>query len=106
MASLAEKERRTDSKAELLHVLSATKQITRYTYDPFGYLVSISYVKENLQNEKITSNMTLTYDEFGNPINPNYQYTYDQTGAWISKTSKTNPADSEKIAYVYKQNKK
>ena len=85
---------------------SATKQVTRYTYDPFGYLVSISYVKENLQNENITSNMTLTYDEFGNLINPNYQYTYDQTGAWISKTSKTNPADSEKIAYVYKQNKK
>ena len=84
----------------------ATKQVTLYTYDPFGYLVSISYVKENLQNEKITSNMTLTYDEFGNPINPNYQYTYDQTGAWTSKTSKTNPADSEKIAYVYKQNKK
>ena len=83
-----------------------TKQVTLYTYDPFGYLVSISYVKENLQNEKITSNMTLTYDEFGNPINPNYQYTYDQTGAWTSKTSKTNPADSEKIAYVYKQNKK
>ena len=83
----------------------ATKQVTLYTYDPFGYLVSISYVKENLQNEKITSNMTLTYDEFGNPINPNYQYTYDQTGAWTSKTSKTNPADSEKIAYVYKQNK-
>ena len=84
----------------------ATKQVTLYTYDPFGYLVSISYVKENLQNEKITSNMTLTYDEFGNPINPNYQYTYDQTGAWTSKTSKTNPANSEKIAYVYKQNKK
>lgn len=84
----------------------ATKQVTLYTYDPFGYLVSISYVKENLQNEKITSNMTLIYDEFGNPINPNYQYTYDQTGAWTSKTSKTNPADSEKIAYVYKQNKK
>ena len=84
----------------------ATKQVTLYTYDPFGYLVSISYVKENLQNEKITSNMTLTYDEFGNPINPNYQYIYDQTGAWTSKTSKTNPADSEKIAYVYKQNKK
>ena len=84
----------------------ATKQVTLYTYDPFGYLVSISYVKENLQNEKIPSNMTLTYDEFGNPINPNYQYTYDQTGAWTSKTSKTNPADSEKIAYVYKQNKK
>ena len=84
----------------------ATKQVTLYTYDPFGYLVSISYVKENLQNEKITSNMTLTYDEFGNPINPNYQYTYDQTGTWTSKTSKTNPADSEKIAYVYKQNKK
>lgn len=84
----------------------ATKQVTLYTYDPFGYLVSISYVKENLQNEKITSNMTLTYDEFGNPINPNYQYTYDQTGAWTNKTSKTNPADSEKIAYVYKQNKK
>ena len=85
---------------------SATKQITRYTYDPFGYLVSISYVKENLQNENITSNMTLSYDEFGNPINPNYQYTYDQTGAWTSKTSKTNPADSEQITYVYKQNKK
>ena len=84
----------------------ATKQVTLYTYDPFGYLVSISYVKENLQNEKITSNMTLTYDEFGNPINPNYQYIYDQTGAWTSKTSKTNPADSEKITYVYKQNKK
>ena len=84
----------------------ATKQVTLYTYDPFGYLVSISYVKENLQNEKITSNMTLTYDEFGNPINPNYQYTYDQTGAWTSKTSKTSPANSEKIAYVYKQNKK
>ena len=84
----------------------ATKQVTLYTYDPFGYLVSISYVKENLQNEKITSNMTLTYDEFGNPINPNYQYIYDQTGTWTSKTSKTNPADSEKIAYVYKQNKK
>ncbi|HJA16133.1 MAG TPA: hypothetical protein H9796_13815 [Candidatus Butyricimonas faecavium] len=84
----------------------ATKQVTHYTYDPFGYLTSISYVKENLQNEKITSNMTLTYDEFGNPINPNYQYTYDQTGAWTSKTSKTNPADSEKITYIYKQNKK
>ena len=84
----------------------ATKQVTLYIYDSFGYLTSISYVKENLQNEKITSNMTLTYDEFGNPINPNYQYTYDQTGTWTSKTSKTNPADSEKIAYVYKQNKK
>ncbi len=84
----------------------ATKQVTLYIYDSFGYLTSISYVKENLQNEKITSNMTLTYDEFGNPINPNYQYTYDQTGAWTSKTSKTNPADSEKITYVYKQNKK
>ena len=35
MASLAEKERRTDSKAELLHVLSATKQITA------GFLVLI-----------------------------------------------------------------
>ena len=84
----------------------ATKQVTLYIYDSFGYLTSISYVKENLQNEKITSNMTLTYDEFGNPINPNYQYTYDQTGAWTSKTSKTNPADSENITYVYKQNKK
>ena len=84
----------------------ATKQVTLYIYDSFGYLTSISYVKENLQNEKITSKMTLTYDEFGNPINPNYQYTYDQTGTWTSKTSKTNPADSEKIAYVYKQNKK
>lgn len=83
-----------------------TKQVTRYTYNPFGYLTEVSYVKENLQNEKITSNMTLVYDEFGNLINPNYQYTYDQTGAWTSKTSKTNPADNEKITYFYKQNKK
>ena len=30
----------------------ATKQVTLYIYDSFGYLTSISYVKENLQNEK------------------------------------------------------
>ena len=79
-----------------------TRQVTRYTYNPFGYLVEVFYTKENLENEKITSNTTLTYDEFGNLINPNYQYIYDQTGAWTHKPSKTNPTEREQITYTYK----
>lgn len=82
--------------------LPVIKQVSEYTYNSFGYLTNISYTKENMQNEKITGTLSITYDEFGNPINPNYQYTYDQTGAWTTKTNKTNPTDTEKILYTYK----
>ena len=78
------------------------KETSEYTYNPFGYLTNISYTKENMQNEKISGTLTIVYDELGNQINPNYQYTYDQTGAWITKTNKANPADTEKITYIYK----
>lgn len=78
------------------------KETSEYTYNPFGYLTNISYTKENMQNENISGTLTIVYDELGNQINPNYQYTYDQTGAWITKTNKANPADTEKITYIYK----
>ncbi|WP_065217858.1 MULTISPECIES: hypothetical protein [Butyricimonas] len=79
-----------------------TKQTSRYGYNPYGYLTAISYEKENLQNEKITGNTTIHYDEFGNQTDPRYKYEYDNTGAWIVKTDPQNPANSEKIEYIYK----
>lgn len=79
-----------------------TKQTTHYGYNPYGYLTVISYVKENLQNEKITGNITVHYDEYGHRIDPNYKYEYDNTGAWITKTNPQNSNDTEKITYIYK----
>ena len=79
-----------------------TKQTSHYGYNPYGYLTVISYEKENLQNEKITGNITIHYDEFGNQVDPRYKYEYDNTGAWIAKTDPQNPTNTEKIEYTYK----
>lgn len=79
-----------------------TKQTTHYGYNPYGYLTVISYVKENLQNEKITGNITVHYDEYGHRVDPNCKYEYDNTGAWIARTNPQNPNDTEKITYIYK----
>ena len=79
-----------------------TKQTSHYGYNPYGYLTVISYEKENLQNEKITGNITIHYDEFGNQVDPRYKYEYDNTGAWIAKTDPQNPASTENIEYIYK----
>ena len=35
------------------------------------------------------------YDEYGNQIDSDMYYEYDQTGQWIRKTAKNNPEITE-----------
>lgn len=73
-----------------------------YKYDKYGYLTQIDYQKILGNNQKTSGCLTCVYDKYGNPIDGDSYYEYDNTGQWICRTNKDNPKDVERIQYIYK----
>ena len=48
-----------------------------------------------VNNEKRICSQYFMYDEYGNQIDSDMYYEYDQTGQWIRKTAKNNPEITE-----------
>jgi hypothetical protein len=42
------------------------------------------------------------YDKYGNQIDSNSYYEYDNTGQWICRTDREHPKEAERIQYIYK----
>lgn len=80
-----------------------SKQIDTYEYDSYGYLTKISFEKTLVNSEKSNGSLIFLYDEYGNQIDSNAYYEYDDTGRWIQKTDQRDPKISEKIQVIYQQ---
>ena len=63
----------------------------------YGYLAKIISTQILVSNEKRVCSQYFAYDEFGNQIDSNMYYEYDQAGRWIRKTAKGNPEITEQI---------
>ena len=74
-----------------------SSQTDVYEYDKYGYLVKIISTQILVSNEKRVCSQYFAYDEFGNQIDSNMYYEYDQAGRWIRKTAKGNPEITEQI---------
>ncbi|WP_195663269.1 RHS repeat protein [Bacteroides congonensis] len=73
-----------------------------YEYDKYGYLTQIVYQRIMGNNQKTSGCLTCLYDKYGNRIDGNSYYEYDNTGQWICRTNRDNPKDMERIQYIYK----
>lgn len=73
-----------------------------YEYDKYGYLAQIVYQRILGNNQKTSGCLTCLYDKYGNRIDGNSYYEYDNTGQWICRTNRDNPKDMERIQYIYK----
>lgn len=73
-----------------------------YEYDKYGYLTQIVYQRILGNNQKTSGCLTCLYDKYGNRIDGNSYYEYDNTGQWVCRTSRDNPKDMERIQYIYK----
>ena len=73
-----------------------------YEYNEYGYLTKLSYQKILANTQKIKGSLKYLYDEYGNLIDGNSYYEYDDTGRWISKTPQSNPDWVERVQYIYK----
>lgn len=73
-----------------------------YEYDKYGYLTQIVYQRILGNNQKTSGCLTCLYDKYGNRIDGNSYYEYDNTGQWICRTNRDNPKDMERIQYIYK----
>ncbi|WP_303006723.1 RHS repeat protein [Bacteroides congonensis] len=73
-----------------------------YEYDKYGYLTQIVYQRILGNNQKTSGCLTCLYDKYGNRIDGNSYYEYDNTGQWICRTSRDNPKEVERIQYIYK----
>lgn len=73
-----------------------------YEYDKYGYLTRIVCRRISGNNHKTTGCLTCLYDEYGNRIDGNSYYEYDNTGQWIYRADRDNPEDTERIQYIYK----
>lgn len=73
-----------------------------YEYDKYGYLTQIVYQRIMGNNQKTSGCLTCLYDKYGNRIDGNSYYEYDNTGQWICRTSRDNPKEVERIQYIYK----
>lgn len=73
-----------------------------YHYDKYGYLSKIVYQRISGNSQKTAGFMTCMYDEYGNRIDGESYYEYDNTGQWICRTSQDNPQETERIQYIYK----
>lgn len=73
-----------------------------YEYDKYGYLTRIVYQRISGNNQKTSGYLTCIYDEYGNRIDGNSYYEYDNTGQWICRTNRDNPKETERIQYIYK----
>lgn len=80
-----------------------SKQIDTYEYDSYGYLTKITFEKTLVNSEKTNGSLIFLYDEYGNQIDSNAYYEYDDTGRWIQKTDQRDPKISEKIQVIYQQ---
>lgn len=78
-----------------------SRQIDQYEYDAYGYLTRISFEKLLVSNEKTNGSLIFLYDEFGNQIDSNAYYEYDNTGRWIQKTDRRDEKNTEKIQVIY-----
>ena len=67
-----------------------------------GYLSPIVYQRILGNNQKTSGCLTCLYDKYGNRIDGNSYYEYDNTEQWISRTSRDNPKEMERIQYLYK----
>lgn len=79
-----------------------SSQTDEYEYDKYGYLTKLSFEKVLVNNEKTTGSLIYLYDEYGNQIDSNAYYEYDQTGRWIRKTDRNNPEEVERFQCNYK----
>lgn len=77
--------------------IQISSQTDMYEYDKYGYLTKITSTQILVNNEKRTCSQYFMYDEFGNQVDSNMYYEYDQTGRWIRKTAKGNPQQTEQI---------
>ena len=73
-----------------------------YDYDKYGYLTQIVYQRIMGNNQKTSGCLTCLYDKYGNRIDGNSYYEYDNTGQWICRTNRDNPKEVERIQYIYK----
>lgn len=73
-----------------------------YEYDKYGYLMRVAYQRISGNNQKSSGFLTCMYDEYGNRIDGNSYYEYDNTGQWICRTNDDNPNEVERIQYIYK----
>lgn len=77
-------------------------QTDTYEYDKYGYLTQITYQRILGNNQKTSGCLTCLYDKYGNRIDGNSYYEYDNTGQWICRTNRDNPKKTERIQYIYK----
>ena len=73
-----------------------------YEYDKYGYLTQIVYQRIMGNNQKTSGCLICLYDKYGNRIDGNSYYEYDNTGQWICRTNRDNPQAVERIQYIYK----
>lgn len=78
-----------------------SKQVDVYEYDPYGYLTKIAFEKTLVNSDKTSGSLIFLYDDFGNRIDSNAYYEYDNTGRWIQKTDRGDANNTEKIQVVY-----
>lgn len=73
-----------------------------YEYDKYGYLTRIVYQRITGNNQKTSGYLTCLYDDYGNRIDGNSYYEYDNTGQWIYRADRDNPKETERVQYIYK----
>ena len=73
-----------------------------YEYDKYGYLTRIVYQRSFGNSQKTSGCATCFYDEYGNRIDGDSYYEYDNTGQWVCRTNHDNPQQVERIQYIYK----
>lgn len=77
--------------------IQISSQTDVYEYDKYGYLTKIISTQILVNNEKRICSQYFIYDEFGNRVESNMYYEYDNTGRWIRKTAKDNPQLTEQF---------
>lgn len=101
-----DKGRKTASQHQNLIFVNTPDRIisqkNEYEYDKYGYLRQVNYEKIAGNNQKTSGCLTCLYDQYGNPIDGNSYYEYDNTGQWVCRTSRDNPKEVERVQYVYK----
>lgn len=101
-----DKGRMTESQHQNMLFVNSPNQILSqkelYEYDKYGYLTRIVYQRIFGNSQKTSGCLTCLYDEYGNRIDGDSYYEYDNTGQWICRTSYDNPQQVERIQYIYK----
>ena len=101
-----DKGRMTESQHQNMLFVNSPNQILSqkelYEYDKYGYLTRIVYQRIFGNSQKTSGCLTCLYDEYGNRIDGDSYYEYDNTGQWICRTSYDHPQQVERIQYIYK----